>query len=410
MKVGRFLLLASLAAFALLSVAASAGAFLYFGQGNGSLCPIGRVNLNGAGLNHDFITGATCGSPAVDGTHIYWISNPGPNDVIGRANIDGTHVNRNFIKLRGSAFGIAVDGAHIYWASGTGIGRANLNGTGVDPSFISLGSAAFALAVDSSHIYWSDSNGIGRANIDGTQPMPGFIAAGQNVNGIAVDSTHIYWANFGGLGATSPPGTIGRANLDGSGANPQFITGAHNPAGVAVEGSYIYWANYGSGTIGRANLDGSGANENFIRRAGATGLAVDALVPNTAPAGGHHRRIYFFGSIAATLKTPGMPVLGEVIRPSRIYLLADGSAVLVKLHWTGWGSNVAHANGISSVSNGIPNQAQGRRIKTPAQITLSSPGRFLGRQVYRCYRLKFQSSAPDVHGCLNDHHGYWFFS
>jgi hypothetical protein len=403
MKAGRFLLLASLAVLALMSAAASADAFLYFGQGNGSLCPIGRANLNGTGLNHDFILSATCGSPAVDTTHIYWTSSPGSNSVIGRANIDGTHVIPSFIKLHGSALGIAVDDAHIYWTSGAGIGRANLNGTAVDPTFINLGSAAFALAVDSSHIYWSDSNGIGRANLDGTQPTPGFIA-GQDVNGIAVDSAHIYWANFGGLGANSPPSTIGRANLDGSGANPQFITGAHNPSGIGVEGSYIYWANYGSGTIGRANLDGSDANENFIRRAGATGLAVDARTQQTT-----HQPIYFFGSVAATIKMPGMPVQGEVIRPSRIYLFADGSWLLEKLRWTGWGSKVAHANGISSASTGNPSQAQGKRIKTPAQITLSSRGRFFGREVYRCYRLKVQPPATDLHACLTGHHGYWFF-
>lgn len=399
------LLAVPLVVLALMCAAAPADAFLYFGQGNGSLCPIGRANLNGTGLNHDFILSATCGSPAVDAAHIYWTSSPGPNDAIGRANIDGTHVIPSFIKLHGSASGIAVNATHIYWTGGTGIGRANLNGTAVDPTFIRLGSAAFALAVDGAHIYWSDSNGIGRANLDGTQPTPGFIAAGQNVNGIAVDSAHIYWANFGGLAVNSPPGTIGRANLDGSGTNPQFITGAHDPAGIGIEGSYIYWANYGSGTIGRANLDGSAINENFIRRAGATGLAVDGLTQSTT-----QQPTYFFGSVAATIKMPGMPVQGEVIRPSRIYLFADGSWALVKLRWTGWGSNVAHAKGISSASNGNPSQAQGKRILTPAQITLSSPGTFFGREVYRCFRLTVQPPATDLHGCLTDRHGYGFFS
>jgi hypothetical protein len=401
----RCLFVASLAVIALMGTAASANAFLYFGQGNGSLCPIGRANLNGTGLNHDFILSATCHSPAVDATHIYWTASPGPNDVIGRANIDGTHVNPSFIKLHGSALGIAVDTAHIYWTNATGIGRANLNGTGVDPTFMNLGSGTIALAVDSSHIYWSDSSGIGRANLDGTQPTRGFIAGGPDVDGIAVDSAHIYWANFGGLSIMSPPGTIGRANLDGTGANPDFITGAHDPSGIGVEGAYIYWANYGSGTIGRANLDGSNANENFIRRAGATGLAVDARTPQTT-----HQPTYFFGNVAATIKTPGMPVQGEAIRPSRIYLLADGSAVLVKLHWTGWGSKVAHANGTISASNGNPNQAQGRRILTPAQITVSSLGQFFGRDVYRCYRLKVQPHGTDLHACLGGHHGYWFFT
>lgn len=121
-----------------------------------------------------------------------------------------------------------------------------------------------------------------------------------------------------------------------------------------------------------------------------------------------HEPTYFFGSVAATIKFPGMPVQGEVIRPSTIFLFADGSWALVKLHWTGWGSNSAHARGTSSASNGIPNQAQGKRILTPAKITLSNPGPFFGRQVYRCFRVQVQPPATDLHGCLTGHNGYWF--
>jgi hypothetical protein len=141
--------------------------------------------------------------------------------------------------------------------------------------------------------------------------------------------------------------------------------------------------------------------------------AFDAPRPAAMPKGGAgtprstHEPTYFFSSVAATIKFPGMPVQGEVIRPSTIFLFADGSWALVKLHWTGWGSSVAHAKGISSASNGIPDQAKGKRINTPAQISLSSPGRFFGREVYRCFRLQVQPPATDLHGCLTGHHGYW---
>ena len=120
--------------------------------------------------------------------------------------------------------------------------------------------------------------------------------------------------------------------------------------------------------------------------------------------------IYFFFNVALTIKMPGMPVQGEVIRPSTIGLFADGSWYLEKLRWTGWGSKVAHATAISSASNGIPSEAQGKRIKTPAQITLSSPGRFFGREVYRCYQLKVRPPATDVHGCLAGAKGYWYLT
>lgn len=88
-------------------------------------------------------------------------------------------------------------------------------------------------------------------------------------------------------------------------------------------------------------------------------------------------------------------------------LLAGG---IIPQPWgqvNGRGSKVAHANGISSASTGNPSQAQGKRIRTPAQITLSSPGRFFGREVYRCYRLKLQPPTTDLHGCLTGTHGYW---
>ena len=76
----------------------------------------------------------------------------------------------------------------------------------------------------------------------------------------------------------------------------------------------------------------------------------------------------------------------------------------------GLGLGSGARKGISSASNGIPNQAQGKRIKTPAQITLSNPGRFFGREVYRCYRLKVRAPATDLHGCVQGLKGFWFFA
>jgi hypothetical protein len=118
--------------------------------------------------------------------------------------------------------------------------------------------------------------------------------------------------------------------------------------------------------------------------------------------------VYFWGSVAATIRAPGQPPQREVIRPPLVFIFADGSWAIERLHWTGWGSSVAHANGISSASNGIPNQAQGKRIKTPAQLTLSKPGQFYGHEVYRCFALKVRPPASSVHGCLTGRSGYWF--
>jgi hypothetical protein len=126
------------------------------------------------------------------------------------------------------------------------------------------------------------------------------------------------------------------------------------------------------------------------------GLAPTALAEGAIP-----QPIYFWGSVAATISAPGQPPAPEVIRPTAIGIFADGSWDLQGLRWTGWGSSVAHAVGISSASNGIPNMAQGKRITSPAQVTLSNPGLFQGREVYRCFALTIPSHpASDEHGCV----------
>jgi hypothetical protein len=125
-------------------------------------------------------------------------------------------------------------------------------------------------------------------------------------------------------------------------------------------------------------------------------LAVGLSVPS-AEAARLPQPIYFWGSIAAPVKAPYNPV---VIRPSSIGLFADGSWFLEHLHWSGWGSSVAHAKGISNASNGIPSQAQGKRITTAAQLTLYNPGRFEGREVYRCFKLTVPAPAHIGPLCL----------
>jgi hypothetical protein len=122
--------------------------------------------------------------------------------------------------------------------------------------------------------------------------------------------------------------------------------------------------------------------------------------------------IYFWRSVTAAVSVPkgeGPQPNTRAIRPSLIYMFADGSWDIDHLHWTGWGSKVAHAKGISSASNGIPSQAQGKRIKRPARVTLSKPGRFQGHEVYRCFGLTVPSSpASDEHLCLAGHGGFYY--
>ena len=84
---------------------------------------------------------------AVDGEHIYWSQDVAAK--IGRANLDGTGVNREFIDDAGLPLLIALDGQHIYWADGMDdhIGKANLDGSGVVPDFTNA-AGPYGVAVD----------------------------------------------------------------------------------------------------------------------------------------------------------------------------------------------------------------------------------------------------------------------
>ena len=119
--------------------------------------------------------------------------------------------------------------------------------------------------------------------------------------------------------------------------------------------------------------------------------------------------IYFWSNIPE----PVSPIFVSnplVIRPSTFLLFEDGQWVLQDMHWTGWGSRVASATGISSSSNDIPNAASGKRIKTWARVTLSNPGRFQGREVYRCFKLTVPPPAHDGPLCLAHSGSVWLLA
>ena len=252
---------------------------------------------------------------AVDGAHVYWVSKysdsaPGPPDLaspgtgaIGRANLDGTGVDPNFISgISLPAGGVAVDGSHLYWTSyaqfllvlyhgpipGT-IGRANLNGTGVQENFISTHPTDEGVAVDEAHVWWAYSAP------GGTGPTPG--AASALVDG------------------------IGRANLDGTGAEFVVEPGGALARAIAVNDTHVYWT--GGPLIGRSNLDGSSVIQCFITGTDARGgVAVDALGPPPGPPPSNELRLGKAklnkkrGSAKLTVKVPG---------PGKLKLAQTGS-------------------------------------------------------------------------------------
>jgi hypothetical protein len=142
-------------------------------------------------------------------------------------------------------------------------------------------------------------------------------------------------------------------------------------------------------------------------------LGVGLALPALAHAVAATQPIYFWSSTADAVSVPkGALAQGNarVIRPSVIGMLADGSWTIDNLRWSGWGGRVARATGISNASNAIPNAAQGKRIKRPANVMLTNPGRFEGHEVYRCFTLTVPTfPASDERLCLRDRAGYHYF-
>ncbi len=338
-------------------------------------CPsIGRGTIDGnpANVNQNFVTDIPESSHvgvAVGSQYIYWAGAFGPG-AIGRANLDGSGVNQNFIPV--GAISLAVDDHHIYWAGtltdvATGgptpyVGRANLDRSGVETQFIDVQGGALSVAVDSSHVYWTDPSGsrIGRANLDGTGVDPSFITGVVNPWGVAVDGQHIYWTQREGTG---PPfgGSIGRANLDGSGVSPNFITGASEPEGVAVDYNHVYWANYydcannqtqsGCGTIGRANLDGSGVDQSFLAADSSLGSGCDLFDlercgPSSVAVSAPTQPVCL-----RTSPTPAPPPGGAVFAQPLNSSSSDANVVVIPagVSWTGPSSCTGIAQGSDAV-------------------------------------------------------------
>ena len=164
---------------------------------------------------------------AVDGRHIYW-PRTSRLRAIGGANLDGSGVNLNFITGANAPAGVAVDAQHVYWTNigDNTIGVANLDGTGVNQSLIGFADEPAELAVDGRHIYWTNFGGntIGEANKDGTAVNEFFITGVDSPGGLAVDgststgpaSTAIRsgrrtWTAPASTKASSPAPTPGRA-------------------------------------------------------------------------------------------------------------------------------------------------------------------------------------------------------
>ena len=119
--------------------------------------------------------------------------------------------------------------------------------------------------------------------------------------------------------------------------------------------------------------------------------------------------IYFFARPSSAVALVGQHLSTPnplVSHPAGFPLFEDGQWVLEKLNWSGWGSPVARASGLSSSSNDDPSAAQGKRIITWAKVRLSQPGVFRGHRIYRCIRVTVPRPAHYPPACLQRHERY----
>jgi hypothetical protein len=124
--------------------------YLYFATGANT---IGRVHLDGSGLNFSWITlpaGTYTQGVAVNDEHIYWTTLGGP---IGRDTIDGNplNINQNFITGSHEPIGLTIDHSYLYWANfaANTIGRDTIDGNPahLDQSFITGANKPYGVAV-----------------------------------------------------------------------------------------------------------------------------------------------------------------------------------------------------------------------------------------------------------------------
>ena len=128
-------------------------AHVYWTNGEGSLQSIGRANSTAP-----VSTRTSSPSPQLRRLRSHRRRRPRLLDehggaatgTIGRANLDGSGIDQNFITGANEPSGMAVDAAHLYWANGgfNAIGRANLDGSGIDQTFIMADNGPEAVAVD----------------------------------------------------------------------------------------------------------------------------------------------------------------------------------------------------------------------------------------------------------------------
>jgi hypothetical protein len=156
---------------------------------------IGRISVGGTGLERTFMhatrrdLGGVADGLATDGTYLYFTRCRRPVSTIGRVRLDGSGVDRRFISLAYKYFcpqPIAYAAGHLYWlwtdenttAGRSFIGRASTDGTQVEPTWLEVGTGGGAhIAAGGGRVFWEWGGGAGSPVCIGEASLTGRIVA-----------------------------------------------------------------------------------------------------------------------------------------------------------------------------------------------------------------------------------------
>ncbi len=423
---------------------------------------IGVCSASAAAVVKTIKVGSGPAGVSSDRTHV-WVANSGGDTVSEIDASTGTVVNT--IPVGSGPWGVSSDGTHVWVANSVGDTVSEIDAsTGTVVRTITVGRRPIGVSSDGTHVWVANSVGDTVSEIDAsTGTVVNTIPVGSGPYGVSSDGTHVWVANaddgtvseidastgtvvktikVGGPGGVSSDGThVWVANLSGvqdtaseidasTGTVVKTIKVGGIPLGVSSDGTHVWVTNSFDDTVSEIDASTGKVVNTIPVGSRPGGVSSDGTHVWVANGGGNGNsgantvsEIQISAGAAASRQISAYPEIpfplsgvGNVwhgrpeLKPSSWLMFADGSWALEKLKWTGWGTKVAHATGISSASNGIPDQAQGKRIKEKAYVTLWNPGQVLGHRVYRCFALSLPKQANNTTDCLRNQHGSWYYA
>ena len=211
-----------------------------------------------------------------EGEKLYWLERGGR---ISRCNLDGSGMERNFIDQIG-AIDIEVHDGRVYWTDSWGrIRRAAVNGRNVEDIFAPPLRSTSHLVLDPfrDRMYWTDgvAGSIQSAHLDGSG-LETLVTGLWGPRGITLVGDKIYWTD------AAPDWRVQTSNLDGSSVE-DVVTFRSHPAILEIafdkRRERLLWTGPCSSLdnlIWSCNLDGSAVDSLFVGTSTCPGdVAVD---------------------------------------------------------------------------------------------------------------------------------------